>query len=350
VVRAIQPKYPAMAARSLALALLLLLCVTPAAGWAAEPAGATVVLQLPPSMSPDAVRGLITDLAAKGVQPTAPPSNTPEAASPSLMSGAHMAGQIWEATKQSIRAVPVLFQTPQVWVRQVEAEGGPRDAALRFWAIALAGLVAAPLIGSAARALFDRRTVVEPGLGLCLRAAFIKFLIAASGVTVFAFLFCGALMAISMGRPILAETADRLVWAALQWRLSIVLLSIVLSPRRSDLRLLAIDDVDARICSHWFSLYLTVAPFNFFFVWLVERLGFSQAAVFGAALTLGLAITGYKVVMFLGDPPPDRPSDPGRDRWRARPDPASGSSLLALGVHRSVHRHIRRGGDRVRPR
>jgi small-conductance mechanosensitive channel len=146
--------------------------------------------------------------------------------------------------------------------------------------------------------LFDRRRVVEPGLGPRLRAAFIKFLIAASGVTVFAFLFCAALMAMSMGRPIIGETADRLVWAALQWRLSIVLLSIVLSPHRSDLRLLAIDDVDARICSRWFSVYLTVAPFNFFVVWLIERLGFGQEAVFGAALTLGLAITGYKVVMF----------------------------------------------------
>jgi moderate conductance mechanosensitive channel len=285
-----------MLTRICALALLLL-CTGPA-GWAAEPGAATVVLQLPPSMSPDAVRGLIADLAAKGVQPTEPPSDAPEAASPSLMTGVHMAGQIWEATKQAVRAVPVLFQAPQVWVRQVEAEGGTRDAALRFWAVALAGLVAAPLIGSAARALFDRRTVVEPGLGPRLRAAFIKFLIAGSGLTVFAFLFCAALMAMSMGRPIIGETADRLVWAALQWRLSIVLLSIVLSPHRSDLRLLAIDDADARICSRWFSVYLTVAPFNFFVVGLVERLGFSQAAVFGAALTLGLAITGYKVAMF----------------------------------------------------
>ena len=80
VIGAIQPKYPAMAARSLALALGLLLCVT-AAGWAAEPAPATVVLQLPPLMSPDSVKSLISDLAAKGVQPTAPPSDTPDAAS-----------------------------------------------------------------------------------------------------------------------------------------------------------------------------------------------------------------------------------------------------------------------------
>jgi len=286
-----------MGARSLVLALLLLLCVTPV-GWGAEPAGATVVLQLPPSMSPEQVKGLIADLAAKGADPAATHVDSPAAEPPPLMTGMKLTVRIWEETKKAMRAVPVLFQAPQVWVRQVEAEGSTRDAALRFWAIALAGLVAAPLIGSAARALFDRRRVVEPGLGPRLRAAFIKFLIAASGVTVFAFLFCAALMAMSMGRPIIGETADRLVWAALQWRLSIVLLSIVLSPHRSDLRLLAIDDVDARICSRWFSVYLTVAPFNFFVVWLIERLGFGQEAVFGAALTLGLAITGYKVVMF----------------------------------------------------
>jgi hypothetical protein len=158
--------------------------------------------------------------------------------------------------------------------------------------------VAAPLIGLGMRAAFDRRLVVEPGLASRLRAAFIKFLVAAGGLAVFAFLFCAALMAVSMGRPILAETADRLVWAALQWRLSIVLLIIVVSPRRSDLRLLAIDDADARVCSRWFSVYLAVAPFNFFAVWLVERLGFGQDAVFAAAMTLGLIITAYKIVMF----------------------------------------------------
>ena len=68
VIEANPLKYSMMAARSLALALLLLLCVTPV-GWAAEPAGATVVLQLPASISPDQVKGLIADLAAKGAEP-----------------------------------------------------------------------------------------------------------------------------------------------------------------------------------------------------------------------------------------------------------------------------------------
>ena len=76
VVLATQPKYSAMPARSLALALLLLLFVMPA--WVdAEPAGETVMLQLPPTMSPEAVRGLIADLAAKGARPAEQPADPP---------------------------------------------------------------------------------------------------------------------------------------------------------------------------------------------------------------------------------------------------------------------------------
>src|SRR6516162_2855420 len=286
-----------MPARSLALALLLLLFVIPA-GVDAEPACETVVLHLPPTMSPEAVKGLIADLAAKGAQPAEQLADPPSGSGPALMTGMKLTARIWAATKEAVRALPVLSEAPQLWVRYVEAEGGTRDTALRFWAIALAGLVAAPLIGLGMRAAFDRRLVVEPGLAPRLRAAFIKFLVAAGGLAVFAFLFCAALMPVSMGRPVLAETADRLVWAALQWRLSIVLLIIVVSPRRSDLRLLAIDDADARICSRWFSVYLAVAPFNFFVAWLVERLGFGHEAVFGAATLLGLVITLYKIAMF----------------------------------------------------
>jgi moderate conductance mechanosensitive channel len=286
-----------MSARLIALALLLLICAPPG-GRAAEPAGTTVVLQLPPSMSPDQVKGLIADLAAKGAERIATHVDPRSADPPPLMTGMKLTVRIWEETKKAMRAVPALRQVPQVWVRHVEDEGGTRDDALRFWAIALAGLVAAPLIGMGMRAAFDRRIVVAQELGPRLRAAFIKVLIATFALAIFAFLFCAALMAISMGRPILAETADRLVWTALQWRLSIVLLVIVVSPRRSDLRLLAIDDADARVCSRWFSVYLAVAPFNFFVVWLVERLGFGHEAVFGAATLLGLVITLYKIAMF----------------------------------------------------
>src|SRR5215472_13895462 len=77
---------PLMLARYFVVALLLLLCPPPA-GWAAEPAGATVVLQLPPSMSPESVKALIGDLAAKGAQPATGPVDPPAADMPALMTG-----------------------------------------------------------------------------------------------------------------------------------------------------------------------------------------------------------------------------------------------------------------------
>src|SRR5262249_31656106 len=150
------------------------------------------------SMSPDQVKGLIADLAAKGAEPKAPPADPPAAApanpsdatTPTLMTGMKLTVRIWNATKQAMRAVPTLWQVPQVWILHVEAEGGTRDVALRFWAIALAGLVVAPLIGMGMRAAFDRRIIVAPGLGSRLRAAFIKFLVAAFALAFFAFLLC----------------------------------------------------------------------------------------------------------------------------------------------------------------
>src|SRR6266404_3037408 len=332
-----------MPARTLALALLLLLCGDLAVR-AAEPAGATVVLQLPPSMSPEAVRGLIADLATKGAQPAAGPADPPATGSPAVVTSAILAAQVWEATKQALRALPVLLQAPQIWVRRVEAEGGARRAALRFWVIALAGFMAAPLIGMGIRALLDRGPVVEAGLAPRLRAAFIRFLVAVAGLAVFAFLFCTALigmLALSAGRPILEETADHLIWTALQWRVSIVLLTIIVSPRRPDLRLLAIDDADARVCSRWFSVYLAAAPVHVFAVWLVERLGFGQEVVFGAALMLGLVITLYKIAMFWATRGPiarailaATGAEPGpvRRRWRR---PGIGSSSRSRSAYSS---------------
>ena len=77
-------KHQPVPVRSFVLALFLLISATPL-GSAAEPAGATIVLQLqlPPSTSPEAVKGLIADLAAKGAlpvaQPTEPPRPRPDA-------------------------------------------------------------------------------------------------------------------------------------------------------------------------------------------------------------------------------------------------------------------------------
>jgi hypothetical protein len=96
----------------------------------------------------------------------------------------------------------------------------------------------------------------------------------------------------------LDESADQLVWSALKWRLLITVLLIILSPRRADLRLLAIDDADAGICFRWVAIYLVVIPLYPFLMWVIERLGFGRDAVFGVTLFLGLAITAYKIAMF----------------------------------------------------
>jgi len=98
--------------------------------------------------------------------------------------------------------------------------------------------------------------------------------------------------------PILKESANQLVWSALKWRLLITVLLIVLSPRRADLRLLAIDDADAGVCFRWVAVYLAVIPFYPFLIWVIERLDFGHDTVFGVTLFLGLAITAYKIAMF----------------------------------------------------
>jgi moderate conductance mechanosensitive channel len=71
----------------------------------------------------------------------------------------------------------------------------------------------------------------------------------------------------------------------------------VFSPRQGDLRFLGIDDDDARRCTRWLALYATVTPLNYTLLWLVERIGFPQAVLFGSALVLGVVMTAYKIAM-----------------------------------------------------
>ena len=286
-------------ARSLAIIVVLLLGMPPGSR-GAEPAGATIALQLPPSMPPDVVKGLIADLAAKGAHQVAQPIDPDEAAVQPAFTTANVAAQAWDGSKQAVQAIQVLRQAPRIWIEQVEADGGTPWLALSFWLVGLAVLVAAPVIGRAFRELLDRRQarVTAQELAPRLRAAIIRFLIATAYVALFGVVYWTALLCVSSGRPILEETADRLVWAALIWRLLIIILIVVVSPHRSDLRLLAIDDADARTCSRWLAVYLMINPFNVFLIWLVERLGFGHDAVFGAALALGLPITAYKLAMF----------------------------------------------------
>src|SRR5215831_13407560 len=286
--------------RSFVLALLLLISATPL-GWAAEPAGATIVLQLqlPPSTSPEAVKGLIADLAAKGALPVTQPTEPIGAATHPTITAASLAAQVWEGSKQAVQALPALLQAPQIWIEKVVAGGGGPGVALGFWMVALAGLMAAAPIGTACRALADRQTrITERGPPARWRIAIIWFLAAIASLAVFGLLFSSVLLWVSRGVPILTESAGQLVWSALKWRLLITVLLIVLSPRRADLRMLPIDDADARACFRWVGVYLAVIPLYPFVIWVIERLGFEHDAIFGVTLFLGLAITAYKITMF----------------------------------------------------
>ena len=256
-------------------------------------------LQLPPSTSPEAVKGLIADLAAKGALPMTQPTEPAEAATQPTITAASLAAQIWDGSKQAVQALPALRRAPQIWIEKVAAGGGGPGVALGFWMVALAGLMAAAPIGAAFRALADRQTrATERGPPARRRIASIWFLAAIASLAVFGLLFSGVLLWVSRGVPILKETADQLAWSALKWRLLITVLLIVLSPRRADLRLLAIDDADARVCFRWVAVYLAVIPLYPFLIWVIERLGFGHDAIFGVTLFLGLAITAYKIAMF----------------------------------------------------
>jgi moderate conductance mechanosensitive channel len=281
---------------TVALVLAVLCIVSP--GLADEPKGATVVLQLPASMPPDAVRALLADLAAKGARSPLTRAADPPSAAPTPTAG--LAANVWKGTAKALRSLPLLGAAPQRWIDLATAEGVARDAAIRFWIVALAGLAAAPLIGQFGRRLFDRRrrNISEPGLAPRLQAAGVKLLIAVASLAIFGVAYWMVLLFASSGALILEQTADHLVWAVLKWRLLIIALAIVVSPYRPDLRLLALDDADAVLSSHWIAVYLALNPAIVFAIWLVERLGFGHEVVFGTAFAFGLAVTAYKVAMY----------------------------------------------------
>ena len=285
--------------RSCALAVIIFFFAVPIAS-AGEPAGATIVLQLPPSMSPEAVRGLIAVLVAKGAEPKEVPAHPSSGTDQPAPTSADLAARIWEATSRALHALPNLTQLPAVWLRRVEIDGAPPRQALGFWAIAVAGLLCAPLIGLGVRRLFDHwwTAAAEPSLATRLLAAATRFVASFVALAVFALLFWLALLGSSSGRPIMAATADQLIWGALAWRLALIALVVIVSPYRPDLRLVAIDDADARTTFRWLAGYAALNPLYVFLVWLVEALSFGQETVFCAALTFGFAVTVYKVVMF----------------------------------------------------
>src|SRR6516165_8355784 len=187
----------------------MLLISATALGWAAEPAGATIVLQLqlPPSTSPEAVKGLIADLAAKGALPVTQPTEPAEAATQPTTTAASLAAQIWDGSKQAVQALPALRRAPQIWIEKVVAGGGGPGVALGFWMVALAGLMAAAPIGMAFRALADRLTrVTEQGAVPRWRIAIIWFLATIASLAVLGLLLLDVLLWVSRAVPILKES------------------------------------------------------------------------------------------------------------------------------------------------
>jgi small-conductance mechanosensitive channel len=137
------------------------------------------------------------------------------------------------------------------------------------------------------------RRQTETRLSMALR----RLAVGIVSLLVFAALFWVVLVSISEGNRLLEEIADRIVRAVLEWRLAILTLVVVLSPGRSDLRLLTIDDADAARCMRWLRVYAAIAPVDYVLVWLIERLGFAHAVLFGTALALGTATTAYKIAL-----------------------------------------------------
>jgi moderate conductance mechanosensitive channel len=221
-----------------------------------------------------------------------------EAVSGADPTNAERFAQIWKSASDAVGSVAQLRQTPGYW--RTAVGDAPDGSALsqRFWLIVVAGLLAAPAIGWAMRRSFDHAAGgIARYREARLRTALFRAASTALSLPIFAALFWLALIGTASGNRLLDEAADRVVWAALEWRIAIAALVIVLSPRRGDLRLLGIDDGDARRCMVWLGLYATVTPLNYILLWLVERIRFPHAVVFGAALVLSLVVTTYKIAM-----------------------------------------------------
>jgi hypothetical protein len=141
-------------------------------------------------------------------------------------------------------------------VRRVEAEGAPPCGA-PFWAIASRSPPRA-IDGIGIRALLDRQRVVEPGSHPPARGS--SGSLSRPGLAVFAFLFCTALIGMLACRRAGRSQRPRRCGGV-----SIVLLTIVVSPHRPAYGCWRCDDADARVCSRWFSVYL--APLRSASLW-----------------------------------------------------------------------------------
>ena len=275
-------------ARGLAV-LALMQAALPA--MAAEPAEPAIVLQLPPGMSVDQMRGLLVELESKGAtaKPATVVTTTPTEP---------VARRIMNRLCITVPRTPELLDLPVRWHDAV-AEGG--WSATRFWLV-LAGILVGglvlerlarhvvPVLGRASPAVTETR----------LPAAFARHLLSlAVGLVVFVLTLKVGEGLLPTARPLLQETAEQVTKSAIVWRVAVALLVLFIAPADPAARPLYLDDVGARRVARWIGLYLFSAMLFVLMLWLVGRLGDNDLAL-DVAFGFGILVTLYRVAMAFG--------------------------------------------------
>ncbi|MDB5360834.1 MAG: hypothetical protein JWO51_2131 [Rhodospirillales bacterium] len=273
----------------LCLPLSLLLLPLGAALAATTESKPAIVLQLPPSMSADDVRQLLSGLESKGATVTPQPG--------AVVAGEPVVRQIWTRLRQAAPKLPELRALPERWRATLAAE---RQSDEGFWP-KLVGLLAGSLllewaIRRALPALVPRLRV-EPGLPLhrAFLRHFISLALGLAGFTIVLRLGGGLL---GQNSPFLTATATQIVDSAVRWRLAAAFLLLLVAPALPVARPLHVDDAGALSTWRWVSLYLIYAAALVPAVWLVGRIGGDADLALDLTLGLALVATLYKIAMF----------------------------------------------------
>lgn len=273
---------------ALAMILLLQAGTAVAADPSAEP---TLVIKLPSTMTPDELKQLVGELAAKGATVAPPPAAPPVADQGSLVW--HVANRLLEASAAASR----FLELRTLWAQALAQEG--QAYAGNFWAM-LMGLVAAALLvefvvraGLPALAPSLR---VQPGTTLF--PAFARHALAvALGVFGFLLVIRSGVGFLGEGSALLGGIGTSVAEGAGGWRIAVGVLTVLAAPGLGPARLLPIDDRGAHAVIHWVSVYLVSAVVLETGIWVVGRIG-GEDMIILAAVGVGVLLLAYKIVMF----------------------------------------------------
>jgi small-conductance mechanosensitive channel len=276
----------------LLVGLMIFLLLLPGGTVAAAeaPTEPAIVLRLPPTVTPDEVKQLVSDLAAKGAT-TVPPATVSVADQDSL--AARVANRL-------VRAAPAagrFLELRKLWAQAMAQEG---QAAGGMFLLALAGLIAAALlveflIRIGLRALLHSLQV-KPGSTLF--SAFGRHALAVGiGVIGFLIVMRSGMGFLGNGSPLLTGIASHVADGTADWRIAMGVLTALAAPGIAPARPLLIDDHAARAITHWISIYLVSAVILVTGVWVAGRLGGDDMTLL-AGLGAGIALLVYKIVMF----------------------------------------------------